>query len=184
MRLNEQLKRLSDYKVGFNIYEGTIIISVVYPDKWTVLEPKNEKIQTTKDADRTYYWIGMDVNVDDIFQLIDETVAYNREIEEKAALFKAKIVEMQQVFIDNDLDSLRNLEFTLRKKTERKKPQTRKKKNKVSTGNEDTQEEKLQPSNEDVVDNQIVTELPRETESADSSIDDKIVKAMQEKGDE
>lgn len=183
MNLNEQLKRLSDYKVGFNIYEGTIIISVVYPDTWTVLETKNESIQTTKDAGRTYYWVNMEVNVDEIFHLIDETIAYNREIEEKAELFKVMIAKLQQVFIDNDLDSLRNLEFTVKKNEERKKRRPRKRKkeeplvNKETTNNAvvSVDEENLAPEN--VVNDGLE---PQETEEK-NIIDVKIANAIKEK---
>ena len=116
MTLNEHLMRLSEYKIGFNIYEGTVIISVIYPDKWTVLQSKDTSIQMTKDGDRDYYYVSLDVDIEKVFALIDETIQYNKEVEAKALLFKEKISELKQVFLVEELETLKTLEFRIKKK--------------------------------------------------------------------
>ena len=157
MSLNEHLIRLSEYKIGFNIYEGTIIISVVYPKGWTVIEPENSPIQLQKDDGRYYYWIGIETDVETIFELIDETIAYNKDIEAKAELFKEKIAELQQVFVTEDFETLKTLEFKVKKKQPKKQvskkqeKQAEKEKIETKTENvtEDKKEEEQKPMSEE-----------------------------------
>ena len=98
MTLNEQLIRLSSYKINFNIYEGTVIISLEYPKDWTVLEINSSDIQTTSENGRQFYWVPLQMDVEKVFELIDETIEYNKDIEAKSELFKQKIDEMRKIF--------------------------------------------------------------------------------------
>lgn len=121
MTLNEQLIRLSSYKINFNIYEDIIIISLVYPKTWTVLQTKSNEVQTTSENGRYFYWIPLETNVEKVFELIDETIEYNKDIEAKAELFKQKINEMKQLFLEEDFQTLKTMEFKLKKKKSPKK---------------------------------------------------------------
>ena len=116
MTLNEQLIRLSSYKINFNIYEGTVIISLEYPKDWTVLEINSSDIQTTSENGRQFYWVPLQMDVEKVFELIDETIEYNKDIEAKSELFKQKIDEMRKIFLEEDLQTLRTMEFKMKKK--------------------------------------------------------------------
>lgn len=129
MTLNEQLIRLSSYKINFNIYEGTVIISLEYPKDWTVLEINSSDIQTTSENGRQFYWVPLQTDVEKVFELIDETIEYNKDIEAKSELFKQKIDEMRKIFLEEDLQTLRTMEFKMKKKKLPKK--------KVMEGKED-----------------------------------------------
>lgn len=129
MTLNEQLIRLSSYKINFNIYEGTVIISLEYPKDWTILEINSSDIQTTSENGRQFYWVPLQMDVEKVFELIDETIEYNKDIEAKSELFKQKIDEMRKIFLEEDLHTLKTMEFKMKKKKLPKK--------KVMEGKED-----------------------------------------------
>ena len=136
MTLNEQLIRLSSYKINFNIYEGTVIISLEYPKDWTVLEINSSDIQTTSENGRQFYWVPLQMNVEKVFELIDETIEYNKDIEAKSELFKQKIDEMRKIFLEEDLQTLRTMEFKMKKKKLPKKKVTEEKENNITEVND------------------------------------------------
>lgn len=145
MTLNEQLIRLSSYKINFNIYEGTVIISLEYPKDWTVLEINSSDIQTTSENGRQFYWVPLQMDVEKVFELIDETIEYNKDIEAKSELFKQKIDEMRKIFLEEDLQTLRTMEFKMKKKKLPKKKVTEEKENNITEVN-DTANVKQTPS--------------------------------------
>lgn len=184
MTLNEHLMRLSEYKIGFNIYEGTVIISVIYPNKWTVLQSEDTSIQMTKDGDRDYYYVSLDTDIEKIFSLIDETIRYNKEVEAKALLFKEKISELKKVFLEEELETLKTLEFKVKKK---RCPKNSERKTTTEKQDENTKDEIIENStdnrevkNENAVSDTEDNELTADTESG-SEIDKKIQEAMKEK---
>ena len=136
MTLNEQLIRLSSYKINFNIYEGTVIISLEYPKDWTILEINSSDIQTTSENGRQFYWVPLQMDVEKVFELIDETIEYNKDIEAKSELFKQKIVEMRKIFLEEDLQTLRTMEFKMKKKKLPKKKVTEEKENNITEVND------------------------------------------------
>lgn len=136
MTLNEQLIRLSSYKINFNIYEGTVIISLEYPKDWTVLEINSSDIQTTSENGRQFYWVPLQMDVEKVFELIDETIEYNKDIEAKSELFKQKIDEMRKIFLEEDLQTLRTMEFKMKKKKFPKKKVTEEKENNITEVND------------------------------------------------
>jgi len=136
MTLNEQLIRLSSYKINFNIYEGTVIISLEYPKDWTVLEINSSDIQTTSENGRQFYWVPLQMDVEKVFELIDETIEYNKDIEAKSELFKQKIDEMRKIFLEEDLQTLRTMEFKMKKKKLPKKKIAEEKENNITEVND------------------------------------------------
>lgn len=136
MTLNEQLIRLSSYKINFNIYEGTVIISLEYPKDWTVLEINSSDIQTTSENGRQFYWVPLQMDVEKVFELIDETIEYNKDIEAKSELFKQKIDEMRKIFLEEDLQTLRTMEFKMKKKKLPKKKVPEEKENNITEVND------------------------------------------------
>ena len=123
MSLGEELQKYSEYHVGFNVYEGEFIVNVAYPQGWVVVDPEIEGIMMIKPEDETRYFYRISIrdDVSKIFTIIDETISFNKQLEAKAALLKEKIKELQQLFIDESLETLATLEFKTRKPATRKK---------------------------------------------------------------
>ena len=189
MTLNEQLIRLSSYKINFNIYEGTVIISLEYPKDWTVLQVNSNDIQTTSENGRQFYWVPLQTDVEKVFELIDETIEYNKDIEAKSELFKQKIDEMRKIFLEEDLQTLRTMEFKMKKKKLPKKKVTEEKEDNITEVN-DTANDKQTPSEnkqEEVVTESIKEENMVSLEETNSKvkepteIDKMIEQAVKEK---
>ena len=189
MTLNEQLIRLSSYKINFNIYEGTVIISLEYPKDWTVLEINSSDIQTTSENGRQFYWVPLQTDVEKVFELIDETIEYNKDIEAKSELFKQKIDEMRKIFLEEDLQTLRTMEFKMKKKKLPKKKVTEEKEDNITEVN-DTANDKQTPSEnkqEEVVtesvkeENMVTLEETNSKIKEPTEIDKMIEQAVKEK---
>lgn len=189
MTLNEQLIRLSSYKINFNIYEGTVIISLEYPKDWTVLEINSSDIQTTSENGRQFYWVPLQMDVEKVFELIDETIEYNKDIEAKSELFKQKIDEMRKIFLEEDLQTLRTMEFKMKKKKLPKKKVTEEKENNITevndaangkqTSSENKQEEAItEPVKEE---NMVSLEETNSKVKEPTEIDKMIEQAVKEK---
>lgn len=159
MTLNEQLIRLSSYKINFNIYEGTVIISLEYPKDWTVLEINSSDIQTTSENGRQFYWVPLQMDVEKVFELIDETIEYNKDIEAKSELFKQKIDEMRKIFLEEDLQTLRTMEFKMKKKKLPKKKVTEEKENNITEVNDAANDKQTPPENKQ---EEVITEPVKE----------------------
>lgn len=159
MTLNEQLIRLSSYKINFNIYEGTVIISLEYPKDWTVLQVNSNDIQTTSENGRQFYWVPLQTDVEKVFELIDETIEYNKDIEAKSELFKQKIDEMRKIFLEEDLHTLKTMEFKMKKKKlPKKRVMEGKEDNITEIGNVVDNKEKLSENKQE----EVVTESVKE----------------------
>lgn len=159
MTLNEQLIRLSSYKINFNIYEGTVIISLEYPKDWTVLQVNSNDIQTTSENGRQFYWVPLQTDVEKVFELIHETIEYNKDIEAKSELFKQKIDEMRKIFLEEDLHTLKTMEFKMKKKKlPKKKVMEGKEDNITEIGNVVDNKEKLSENKQE----EAVTESVKE----------------------
>lgn len=78
----------------------------------------------------TYYYVAPvdkeEECLTNVITTIEETIQYNRELQEKVELLNAKIAELSTIFAVRDIEELRTLEFTFKNK--KKKPQSKSKK--------------------------------------------------------
>lgn len=146
MDLQDKIISLAGYGIGFNVYDGNFLINITYKDKWAVIKPEDKNVKFLRDKDNAnvyYYSIPVDKkdSLQNAFDTIDQTIKYNKELEAKVALFKLKLVELQQVFAEKSLEELQNMEFTVKKKTKAAPKKTTKKKTE-KTSAETCKEEK------------------------------------------
>lgn len=173
MNLQDKLISLSDYKIGFTMYDEKFLVSITYKDTWSVIMPEDKEITFMKDEkhDNIFYYTtplnGDPQHLQHIFDTIDETIAYNKELEDKVVLFNSKIEEMQDIFSKKSIDELRTMEFTF--KTQKRKTKKTNKKKEEKTSSETCNEEKQVP------------ELIKEQEEIPLDIDKKIEAAMNKK---
>lgn len=124
MVLDEQLIKLKNYNIGFNIFEDTVVVNITYPKGWNILSFENDDIKMFCEEGKHYYCISVDKDTGLIFDAIQDTIKYNQDLEKKVTLFNQKVNELKQLFIDEDYTELQTLEFNLRKKRGRKKKGT------------------------------------------------------------
>ena len=118
-----RLKELSDYNIGFEIKQGYYHISIVFDEKWEVLEPDNESIYVEK-RNGVYHYIAPadNVTIAEMFKTVDTTIDYNIDLQKKLLLFRKKTEELQEIFANESLEVLETIEFKygLKKKRGRK----------------------------------------------------------------
>ena len=107
-----RLKELSDYNIGFEIKQGYYHISIVFDEKWEVLEPDNESIYVEK-RNGVYHYIAPSdsVTIAEMFKTVDTTIDYNIDLQKKLLLFRKKTEELQEIFANESLEVLETIEF-------------------------------------------------------------------------
>jgi hypothetical protein len=154
MNLQEKIISLSEYKLGFNIYSGHTIINVTYPKTWSVIKPENENITFACDEvnkDTYYYSAPITFNMEEIFDNIEATIDFNKEMEKKIELFQTKQAELQNIFIEESYETLETLTFSFKKKKKQVK-QTQPKENIVKEIKEEPQQKEDNETEEMTVD--------------------------------
>ena len=59
-----------------------------------------------------------------IFEMIDDVITYNVELEEKVKLFQIKVAELKALFTEESIETLNTLEFKVKRKKVKKVVET------------------------------------------------------------
>ena len=130
MTLQDSLKEFAPYNIDIKMIQGWLIVGMTYKKSWQILKPLNELIEQRENDDRIYYCAPMNqVDADDVFVSIRDTINYNIDMEKKVELFQVKVNELQNIFSELDYEELVTIEFKYKKK---KKGNTKKQNQKVS----------------------------------------------------
>lgn len=127
--LQERINKISQYFRSMEMTNGIIIIKVQYNNKWGVYPSDDNKIKVAKSEDTQnewfYYGNFNDVTVDDIFDLIENTIEMNLSAAAKLELLNNKFEELKNLFATESLERLSTLKFVLsNKKNYRKNKKT------------------------------------------------------------
>lgn len=144
MRLQDKLIELSEYGVTFNVADGKFVVRVKYKKDWDVVTPENKSVSFfPDDADSTLFWYVAPVSTDMevLFEAIDETIRYNKELEEKTELFREEIMRLQEIFTKEPISVLRTLEYKFKKPKAKKVKQSDKEAGETSTIDNVTRED-------------------------------------------
>lgn len=129
MTLQDSLKEFAPYNIDIKMMQGWLIVGMTYKKSWQILKPLNELIEQRENDDRIYYCAPMNqVDADDVFVSIRDTINYNIDMEKKVELFQIKVNELQNIFSELDYEELVTIEFKYKKK---KKGNTKKQNQKV-----------------------------------------------------
>lgn len=129
---DKKILSLSKYNICLRTYNDNLIVNVTYPESWQIIEPSNETVKVMRDdKDKSTYYYVAPVDKEEecltnVVTTIEETIQYNRELQEKVELLNAKITELSAIFAERDIEDLRTLEFTFKNK--KKKTQQKPKK--------------------------------------------------------
>lgn len=127
--LQERINKISQYFRSMEMTNGIIIIKVQYNNKWGVYPSDDNKIKVAKSEDTPnewfYYGNFNDITVDDIFDLIENTIEMNLSAAAKLELLNNKFEELKNLFATESLERLSTLKFVLsNKKSYRKNKKT------------------------------------------------------------
>lgn len=129
MNLQKKLIQLSEYKCSFKYVDSYFLISVIYPNQWSIIPSEDNTIEVGEENGTTFYAAPIETDIECAFDLIDETIAYNLDVEKKMSLLKYNIGKLQEIFATKDLDELETIEFVFKKKkTEKASSVTKKNK--------------------------------------------------------
>jgi hypothetical protein len=128
MTLQERIKKNEVYFRGMEIVNNTAIIKVLYGEKWGAYPSPDEKIKVAKSEEVPNEWFYYSdytyTVIDEIFDLIEETIDMNLSAIERLGLFNQKMEELKELFANESLSKLKTLTFHF----EEEKPKRNKKK--------------------------------------------------------
>lgn len=120
--MQKRIENVKEYFVAFNIAENTAYAQLRFPTKWDV--PSNEILEenfNTRSAiendGSVYFFSDMSNGIMNVFDAVDFTIEYNKDLEEKSELFREKIEELKQIFATKTLEELRNLTISVKEVT-------------------------------------------------------------------
>ena len=122
MDIKERIEKLGSYFVSMNLSaeNGIIYVLVNFPKSWGCSEVTeyNFNVKSVKDdaPGYVYFFADMEVGFDKIFDAIEYNITFNQDAEAKVNLLKEKIEELKDIFENEDIDTLKTLEFKLKKK--------------------------------------------------------------------
>lgn len=134
LQVEDYISKIGEYFEGIERYNDALIVRVKLPKRWGVYPSSDERIKVapSEEVPNEYYYYGSsnDVNLEDIFQLILETIQMNKDVLLKIELLKEKVQELKELFDTKPLDELKTLKFVTEqpKKTKAKRKYTKKKK--------------------------------------------------------
>ena len=133
-QVEDYISKIGEYFEGIERYNDALIVRVKLPERWGVYPSSDERIKVapSEEVPNEYYYYGSsnDVNLEDIFQLILETIQMNKDVLLKIELLKEKVQELKELFDTKPLEELKTLKFVTEqpKKTKVKRKYTKKKK--------------------------------------------------------
>lgn len=170
LQVEDYISKIGEYFEGIERYNDALIVRVKLPERWGVYPSSDERIKVvpSEEVPNEYYYYGSsnDVNLEDIFQLIIETIQMNKDVLLKIELLKEKVQELKELFDTKPLEELKTLKFVTEqpKKTKVKRKYTKKKK--------EAENEDKQPINETI-------ERTSEDKDVERTIDETIVQASE-----
>lgn len=184
LQVEDYISKIGEYFEGIERYNDALIVRVKLPERWGVYPSSDERIKVapSEEVPNEYYYYGSsnDVNLEDIFQLIIETIQMNKDVLLKIELLKEKVQELKELFDTKPLEELKTLKFVTEqpKKTKVKRKYTKKKK---EAENEEKQpiEEPIVPSSNK---NEITVEPQDETivyASKNANMEEAVSKPME-----
>lgn len=128
MNLQKKLIQLSEYKCSFKYVESYFLVSVTYPENWSIIPSEDKSIEVAEEEGTTFYAAPIETEIEKAFSLIDDTISYNLDVEKKMALLKYNIGKLQELFAEKDLDELETIEFIFNSKKKKEAKDTMPKK--------------------------------------------------------
>ena len=155
--LQDRINKISEYFRGMEITNNTYIVRVSFKDRWGVFPSEEKGIKVCKSeevANEFFYYANyITASIDDVFDLIEETISMNIDAEMKINLLSVKMDELKMLFSSESLEKLQTLYFAF---NEVSKPLTPKKRKKRKKNDETvTEEQPCVEQQEIVVENEL-----------------------------
>ena len=120
MSLFNNISKFGPYFTSIRMHEGLMLVDMKLPKIWKdkeILGSRGNKIQIklgkSNDTQKlvTFFSTFDDEGVTLLVDEVRAIIKWNMDQEEKNNLLNKKMIELQKMFSENNVDSLRNLEF-------------------------------------------------------------------------
>ena len=150
--IKDRIARIKPYFKGMQVEnidgEQVIYVVVKFPPKWFIVDGIEDKYGIVIQENEIGEWIFItefNNGFDTIFDAIDYNIGEMKIAQERADLLQKKIIELKEMFMDEDMpiESLRTLEFVWKgkKKVQAIKSQQKPAKKETEEINEEEKEE-------------------------------------------
>lgn len=130
--LQDRIKKIKEYFKGIEMLNGLFIVKVQYGERWGAYNSEDQRIRAAKSeevADEWFYYADSEeVDIEEIFNLIEETIEMNLSVGAKIELLSKKIEELKLLFSDTPLQQLETLQFVMTNPKKEKRKYNKKKK--------------------------------------------------------
>ena len=118
MNLQDRIKKNEGYFKSIEIHNGYLTMIVNFKPKWGVFPSPDEKIKVGNSPsgikdEWVYYGKYDEITVDEIFDLVEQTIDVNLEAALKIELMKEKIEELKKLFAETPYSKLQTLSFNI-----------------------------------------------------------------------
>lgn len=114
--MQDRIKNLQPYFLGIEIKENLYIMRIALPNKWSAYNSDDERIKATKsDTNKNEWFYYADVNeadLNEIFDLVEDTIRTNESVTKKIELMRVRMGELKELFQKESLERLMSLKFT------------------------------------------------------------------------
>lgn len=121
----ERVKALQDFRPNIEFRDGAFVMRIHFNKAWKILLPDDpEKVAYLGDENEPdLHWYASAIDDSDlVFDLIEQTIEVNKEMEKKITLYREKVKELQELFLsDMPYNKLTTLTFTFPSQKKAKK---------------------------------------------------------------
>ena len=149
--LQDEIIKIGEYFRGIEYFNDALMVKVQFPFNWVVYPSENNLIKPAKSEtlNGEYYYYGdmNSVTLDEIFNLIKETIDANKNAELKVQLLNNKIAELKELFSKTPYEKLVMLKYifdepVINKKPKRKYNRKKKEESEIKVEQQNNEEEK------------------------------------------
>lgn len=124
MELSERIKKLGNYFKNMNVVSesGLIYVLIEFPSGWgcSELTEYNFNVKVAREDVGLYYFFAeIGIGFDAIFDAIEYNISFNEEAQAKVNLLRSMIDKLKGIFEEEDIETLKTLEFKYKKKKSR-----------------------------------------------------------------
>lgn len=117
MGLNDRIEKLKPYLLVYNVSidDGVQYAVLRLPDKWSIPADEIDKaygVKIRKIDGGICFLADISAGQDTLFNSLDYVVNLNVKLEERVSLLKQKVDELKEIFMKEDLEKLKTIEFT------------------------------------------------------------------------
>ena len=150
--LQDRIMKNAQYFKGIEMLGDYPILKVHFPSKWGVYPSKDGEIKVARSNESSdewyYYTVNKNITLEDMFDLLEDTVHMNLSAIAKIELLKIKIEELKKIFSEEPLERLERMYFTIQDEPQKKAKRKYKKKEKTSVVEENTEPQENEETSE------------------------------------